>query len=1600
MERRFDEQPVWAGKWSLLLLLLLTGLGLAGNFFSYELFFSIQFIFGSIFALLALQIFGLHRGVATAFIVSLVTYQLWNHPYAIVILTAEVATVGLLRQRKGVDLVLADALYWLCLGIPLVILFYYGVMHLPFYTAAVTMMKQAVNGVANALVARLLCIAIIQGRSRRGYSLREMVRNLLILFMLVPVLLLLSFQSRVELKGTDQRVRLALNLGSQRIGEFINSWLEAHLNIVEHLAWSATVLPLPLMQQALEQIHGSDADFRRMGLLDLSATTVAYSPLVDDRGKSTLGINFADRPYIPALKQTLKPMLSEVVMGRLGTPKPMVAALAPVVINGSYAGYTVGLLDFVRLRTTIELMVKAASLPEVDFILLDKNGKIIVSNRSDLAALDSYHRAGGDLIEIGDGVAQWLPENARNVSISDRWKKARYVTQRGIGGWGEWQLILEQPMVTFQKELYERYALQLVGVFALLLLGLALAEAVSRGFVRSLGELRAISTDLPAKVTAGTVIAWPESLVRETRDLIENFQVMSRTLVDQFQNVREMNEKLEHRVAERTQELRESEERNQGVLRAIPDVMLILDQNEVFLDYQAPDKNKLIAPPESFLGKTAREVLPTHVYTLFEPAFRQAITTGNIQIIEYPIEMPQGRAHYFEARIVAFGMGKVMVIVRDNTERKLVEDALRESAERHRTIIKTAMDGFLVVNLQGQLLEVNETYCRMLGYSEAELLRMSLGDFEVSESNMEVAAHFHKIMAQGEDCFESRHRCKNGRIIDVEISTQYRATPEGGRCVAFIRDITARKDDEKKLKQSLSLLKATLESTEDGILVVGREGRIADCNERFIAMWGLPKSITDLQEDQAALDFAVPQLVEPEKFLAQTKELYANPEATSFDILNFLDGRVFERYSQPQTLDGETVGRVWSFRDVTVREQTEAALRQSEERFRTLLASTPNVAVQGYKLDGTTIYWNTASELLYGYAAKEALGKNLLDLIIPEEMHERVQQAMRQMAVTGVPIPAGELRLRRRDGSLVPVYSSHAIVNSPAGSAELFCIDVDLTDLKSAENRIDMLAKELQLILDTMTVGVSFLRDRKVFRANAAHDLLFGYDLGETRGLDSSIFYADVAGYERVGREGYARLATGEAYTTEEVMKRKDGSRFWCSLNGRAVNPRDLSEGSIWMLQDVTNRRTVEDALRRSEAELAAAQALAHIGSWRLLLADDGEQWSGSAELYQIYGYPRDMQLTMQTGEGRMHPDDRAPVAAAWMAALKGEGPNEWDHRIVVDGRIKWLHVVVQVNYDAAGRPKEVTGTLQDITQRREAEIALEEKARELVGMTRTLEQRVKEEVAKRLKNEEILVQQSKLAAMGETLGAIAHQWRQPLNALGLTIQNLQDAHSYGELDERLLAETVGKSMAQIQHMSKTIDDFRNFFKPDKEKSIFDAVGAAGDVLSLFAAQLQANDIAYRLTCHVRQQTSSILTELGACPETTVLGYRNEFEHVLLNLVNNARDAILESRQRTSGPAQGLLGIDFHNREGKVILEVSDNGGGLAPEVLDRIFEPYFTTKDPAKGTGLGLYMSKVIIEEHMGGRIGAVNGGTGALFTIELQQVKERRAHERSAEV
>ncbi len=393
-------------------------------------------------------------------------------------------------------------------------------------------------------------------------------------------------------------------------------------------------------------------------------------------------------------------------------------------------------------------------------------------------------------------------------------------------------------------------------------------------------------------------------------------------------------------------------------------------------------------------------------------------------------------------------------------------------------------------------------------------------------------------------------------------------------------------------------------------------------------------------------------------------------------------------------------------------------------------------------------------------------------------------------------------------------------------------------------------------------------------------------------------------------------------------------------------------EQVIVCLVDITERKQYEQALERDAQEWT--QAMDSFADVIYLLDTRRNLMRANQAFYALTGIAPENAIGRPIVELIHTPgqEELCPVCMAQKEMRDAVITMEHDHP--ANSLRRPIEVTVKVIRDAAGQPRQLLTSIHDLTKTREIENALRQ-------LNDSLEQRVQKEVAKNRGKDAMLIQQSRLATMGEMMHNVAHQWRQPLNALNLILQNIKDAYEFDDLSKEMLDEFVDNGNRIAQKMSTTIDDFRNFFRPDQRSTRFSLQKSLHEALNLVDASFRSNDIAVEL-----ENTADIYAE----------GYPGEFSQVLLNVLVNAKDAV-KSRSH-----DGKLTISMEKKDGWGIVRVRDNGGGIPEEVLPKVFDPYFTTKD--SGSGIGLYMSRMIMA-HMNGQISASNVEGGAEFAISV---------------
>ncbi len=314
-----------------------------------------------------------------------------------------------------------------------------------------------------------------------------------------------------------------------------------------------------------------------------------------------------------------------------------------------------------------------------------------------------------------------------------------------------------------------------------------------------------------------------------------------------------------------------------------------------------------------------------------------------------------------------------------------------------------------------------------------------------------------------------------------------------------------------------------------------------------------------------------------------------------------------------------------------------------------------------------------------------------------------------------------------------------------------------------------------------------------------------------------------------------------------------------------------------------------------------------------------------------------------------------------------------------VKGKMLYLEVFKAPFYDRKGNIIGTVGAGRDITELKQVQESLEEnlellekQRKELEEFNEKLEEKVRYEVQKQQKQEKVMLHQSRQAAMGEMLESIAHQWRQPLNIMGLAIANIETQLAVSDIKKDELIEKLEAIAYNISYLSDTIDDFRNFLNPaaDEHEAYFMPSRSIVEILRILEAQLR--------NCNIKIETKLDNDHFS------FKGVENEFKQILFILINNATDAIKKSIKENI-IEEGYIRLSLESNGNIGVVKIYDNGGGVPIEIQEKIFEPYFTTKHKTSGTGIGLYIAKNIIETRMKGKIKFIPEECGSTFAVEV---------------
>jgi signal transduction histidine kinase/CheY-like chemotaxis protein len=532
-----------------LILLLLIGLGFAGNIFKVTLFYNVDLIFGSFFVMLIISLYGPVWGGIAGVIAASYTYVLWNHPYAIIIFTCEALFVGIIFQRRKDNLVYIDIIYWFILGMPLVYLFYRAVMGMDNTASVLIVLKQAVNGILNALLARLL-LMLLGKRGTRLYAnfwngrwrFTNVLSNTIIGFVLLPVISFTAISGWLELREIDRELTILLEEKIQSASHLVNTWIEASKQEAASFSY--------IVEDALSVRNGPAAISRNLQQMLTGRPDVLEVWVVDRPGEVFAYANHEGE------EGTILPILAEDIENWLPSPEIEIYTkndmLVPdtersIILRAPFSGpdgtYTGNIFVRKYIRQLQSYLQDFSMDRRVDYIITCKEETVLTKT---VDTAEKYYRFLEAIEQKQEaGITRWLPSSKENTSVMERWKDAIHIADTGLSQAKGWKLYSFASLAPYQERIYADSLNKLLILMALIFLTAILSRVIAVRYVKPIKALQKITTDLPKKIHNMERPEWPRSMAAEISNLISNFQNMTGSLKRAFSDLREEKNKAD-----------------------------------------------------------------------------------------------------------------------------------------------------------------------------------------------------------------------------------------------------------------------------------------------------------------------------------------------------------------------------------------------------------------------------------------------------------------------------------------------------------------------------------------------------------------------------------------------------------------------------------------------------------------------------------------------------------------------------------------------------------------------------------------------------------------------------------------------------------------------------------------------------------------------------------------------------------------------------------------------------------------------------------------------------------------------------------------------
>lgn len=758
-------------------LLLMAGLfgllGFAGNWFKLPLFLNVDFLFGSFFVMLAILRAGFPAGSMAGFIASSCTILLWNHPWAVIIFTAEAVWVGwLCKKRDPADLLLYDMLYWLVCGAPLVWIFYHLVLGSTPSATALIMLKQSINGIFNALFASLVNLALLSRFPNKGIPLlsyRQVVFAIMSALVLVPCLALMLLNLRYTMAEESGLLAGRTARTLQLTREFVGLWVRDHHQVIRSMAKSigdpSTLSPGEL-QRRVAALHGTVPGFSRMVIVDANGVALASYPPVGGAG----GAAVSNQTIAGVRGSATGAVFVDTVPGG-GAPRPQLILSVPLVTDGTPRGYGLGIIDTAELNGLLGAIIGDRQMA---IRLMDAGKRIAIASHG-APALTPYPDRGmtGAVQPITSQVQQWIPPKEPGKDILQRWTRSVYTAEAPLGSEIPVTVAVAASFADTLENLSHETRVSMVMLAGIILLVIPLSRFLSSRLVSTLQQLQEATKSLPVCVAADCTMPLPSSSLREVDGLIENFRTMAETLVAQVGTIRGLNETLENKVAQRTKELEEKSVFLAALLDSLRDIVIFKDLEGVYLGCNRALEQTLGKDRSEIVGKTDYDLFSQGAAERFRADDRQVVESGKPLQLQEEAPVPDGapvQVSTIKSPLI-MPNGDIIGIVgvaRDISDQVRAEKMLRSSEANFRTFFDLSFDLLFVLDMAGNILLANHTACERLGYAEGELTGTSVLMLHPAELRDEAARIVQAMVAGSERSCPLPLLARDGSRIPVE----------------------------------------------------------------------------------------------------------------------------------------------------------------------------------------------------------------------------------------------------------------------------------------------------------------------------------------------------------------------------------------------------------------------------------------------------------------------------------------------------------------------------------------------------------------------------------------------------------------------------------------------------------------------------------------------------------------------------------------------------------------------------------------------------------------------------------------------------------------